>query len=244
MPLPAGIHRLSRRFGIDLTQLRFADSNWAAHMHLLRSLSPDVVVDVGANSGQFASELRLAGYTGPIVSFEPVIDAYSALSARAQSDPTWTAIHCALGALSGTMTINVAANSMSSSPLGMSETHRRAAPDSHYVRQEQVRVCRLDEVDALKSFRRIFCKIDTQGFERFVLDGVGDMWSQMIAVQLETSHVALYEDSWMHADVMDFFESMRWEPIFVDRGFTDSRTGRMLQSDWTFAPVGVFDHIE
>lgn len=244
MPLPAGIHRLSRRFGIDLTQLRFADSNWAAHMQLLRSLSPDAVVDVGANSGQFASELRLAGYTGPIVSFEPVTDAYVQLSAKAQSDPTWTAIHCAIGARSGTMTINVAANSMSSSPLAMSENHQRAAPDSHYVRQEEVEVCRLDEVDALKGFRRIFCKIDTQGFERYVLDGVGDMWSRMIAVQLETSHVVLYEDSWMHADVMDFFEHMRWEPIYVDRGFTDSRTGRMLQSDWTFAPAGVFDHIE
>ena len=237
MPLPAGIHRLARRYGVDLTQLRFEDSKWAAYMKLLESLEPDVVVDVGANSGQFASELRLAGYSGPIVSFEPVSDAFRKLALKAASDPAWTAINCALGAAEGEVTINVSANSMSSSLLGMSEMHTDAAPDSKYVRQERIRVRRLEEVAELDSFHRIFCKVDTQGYERQVLEGVSALWPRLIAVQLETSHVGLYEDSWMHHDVMAYFEAIDWEPVFVDRGFTDSRTGRMLQSDWTFAPA-------
>lgn len=207
-------------------------------MQLLRSLAPDVVVDVGANSGQFAAELRLAGYAGPIISIEPVSNAFKALSTRSDNDPLWTVIHCALGAESGSVFINVSANSMSSSLLAMSKTHREAAPDSTYISQEEVSVRRLDDIEQLESFNRIFCKIDTQGYERQVLDGVGDLWPRLIAVQLETSHAPLYEDSWMHADVMDYFEAMEWEPVFVDRGFTDSRTGKMLQSDWTFAERG------
>ena len=237
MPLPAGIHRLARRYGVDLTQLRFEDSAWAAYMKLLRSLEPDLVVDVGANTGQFASELRLAGYAGPIISFEPVSDAFRQLASRADLDPAWTAMNCALGATSGEFTINVSANSMSSSLLGMSEMHTAAAPGSNYVRQEKIKVRRLDEVEGLESFHRIFCKIDTQGYERQVLEGVSALWSRLIAVQLETSHVGLYEDSWMLEDVMAYFKAIDWEPVFVDRGFTDSRTGRMLQSDWTFAPT-------
>lgn len=237
MPLPTGIHRLARRFGVDLTQLRFEDSDWAVRMRLLQSLSPDVVVDVGANTGQFASELRLAGYSGPIVSIEPVSDAFGQLSERSKADPAWTPIHCAVGSTRGTVVINVSANSMSSSLLGMSDTHRKAAPDSTYIRQEDVAVYRLEEIDALRPFNRIFCKIDTQGYERQVLEGIGDMWPRMVAIQLETSHVNLYEDSWAHSDVMAYFADLGWEPVFVDRGFTDSRTGRMLQSDWTFAPA-------
>lgn len=207
-------------------------------MQLLASLSPDVVVDVGANAGQFASELRLAGFAGPIVSIEPVSDAFQQLSAQSRSDATWTAIHCALGTQRGSVDINVSANSMSSSLLGMSDTHKKAAPDSSYIRREKVALYRFDEVAEIKPFQRIFCKIDTQGFERQVLEGIGEMWPRMVAIQLETSHVSLYEDSWSHADVMSYFANIGWEPVFVDRGFTDSRTGRMLQSDWTFAPAG------
>lgn len=238
MPLPTGIHRIAHRFGVDLTQLRYEDSDWAVRMRLLQSLSPDVVVDVGANTGQFASELRLAGYSGPIVSIEPVSDAFRQLSERSRSDPDWTPIHCAVGSTRGRVQINVSANSMSSSLLGMSDTHRKAAPGSAYIRQEKVSVYRLEEIDALRSFKRIFCKIDTQGFERQVLEGIGVLWPRMVAIQLETSHVDLYEDSWKHSDVMTYFADRGWEPVFVDRGFTDTRTGRMLQSDWTFTPRG------
>lgn len=182
------------------------------------------MIDVGANTGQFAVELRLAGYAGPIVTFEPVSDAFGQLSIASRSDPMWTVMNCALGEVNGTATINVAANSMSSSLLDMSEAHRIAAPNSDYVRREEVIVRRLDSVDLFQSCNRLFCKIDTQGFERQVLNGIGDMWSRMIAIQMETSHVRLYENSWTYAEVMAYFMDMGWEPVFVDRGFTDSRT--------------------
>lgn len=239
MPTLKALHHLTRRFGVDLTQLRYSDSDWALRMRLLRSLSPDVVVDVGANTGQFASELRLAGYGGSIVSFEPVSDAYRQLSVAARADPSWTTVQAALGDKAEQVIVNVSANSLSSSILGMKDAHLLAAPGSSYVRQEQIMSRRLDEIEILDSYHRIFCKIDTQGFEQRVLEGIGKLWPRVVAIQIETSHVQLYQDSWVHKDVISFFENMEWVPIFVDRGFTDPRSGRMLQSDWTFAPLHV-----
>jgi FkbM family methyltransferase len=235
--LPAGVHRFARRRGLDLTQLRYADSAWAARMQLLGTLNPDVVLDIGANVGQFASELRLAGYEGQIISFEPLSDAFTILRDRSASDPDWVALPLALGSQTETTSINVSANSMSSSLLSMSPGHQQAAPDSIYVRTEQVQVRRMDDIAELAGYQRMFCKIDTQGFEQEVLTGIGDLWPRIIAVQLETSHVPLYEGSWLNRDVVQYFENMGWEPVFVERGFTEARTGRVLQSDWIFAPA-------
>jgi hypothetical protein len=60
----------------------------------------DCVLDVGANLGQYRDFLRdKVGYTGLIVSFEPIPSHVQILKDRAQqSDPDWQIEDCALGA--------------------------------------------------------------------------------------------------------------------------------------------------
>ena len=53
----------------------------------LRSLGVDVVLDVGANSGQYASRLREAGFDGRIASFEPLSGPFSRLQRSASNGP-------------------------------------------------------------------------------------------------------------------------------------------------------------
>jgi FkbM family methyltransferase len=76
-----------------------------------------LVVDVGANTGQYAELIRADGYTGRLLSLEPLSDAYAVLERAAQTDPLWECIRVAVGETSGAATINVSANRQCSSLL-------------------------------------------------------------------------------------------------------------------------------
>jgi FkbM family methyltransferase len=69
------------------------------------------VIDVGANSGQYAGGLRAAGYRGRIVSFEPLSEPYGQLAAASSKDADWDCRQLALGRRPGTTTINVSEDS-------------------------------------------------------------------------------------------------------------------------------------
>ena len=107
---------------------------------------PEVVLDVGANVGQYRQRLRNVGYKGLIISFEALPFLFNELERSALSDPNWKIAPCAaLGDVGGWADMNVSANTASSSLLAMREEHSKAAPESRYVRKEQVQVMRLDD---------------------------------------------------------------------------------------------------
>ena len=190
------IKRLINAAGYDLRRLT-PNSNPA--YQLLKGLTQfniDLVLDVGANIGQFASELRTVGYKGQIVSFEPLSGAYELLSLKARRDAKWQ-VHRrgAIGDYDGEIEINVSGNSVSSSVLPMTEAHSSAAADSAYIASEQVPIYRLDAIapDYLSATGRHFIKMDTQGFEWQVLDGASDTLQRAQGVLCELSLVPLYE---------------------------------------------------
>ena len=135
----------------------------------------DTVLDIGANVGQFARLLRSAGFLGNIVSAEPLAEAFGELAKRSRKDPRWEAINSAVGAAPGTATINVSANSYSSSLLPIMYEHLHAAPDSKVIGTEEVALTTVAEIVAKRGLRpgSTLLKVDTQGCEREVLEGAG-----------------------------------------------------------------------
>lgn len=165
------LRRSLRRFGVDV--VRYPQCH-PAHKRVspLRHHQIDVVFDVGAGDGGYASELRQFGYQGRIVSFEPLAAPYARLRLAAAGDRDWTTVNVALGACHERSTMNVAANSRSSSFLAMRQEHRLAAPYATYVGTEDVQLTRLDDLlDGYCDDDVAFLKMDVQGYEQQVLRG-------------------------------------------------------------------------
>jgi FkbM family methyltransferase len=204
----------------------------------LHSRGVDVVLDVGANSGHFATGLRREGYKGRIVSFEPLSRPFSLLEAEASKDPAWDCKRCALGDVDGTISINVAGNAgASSSVLPMLQSHRDAYPPANYVGTEEVPIYRLDSIaqEFLRPGDLTFLKIDVQGFEKQVLAGSQSILKNGCAgMELELSIVPLYDGGMLIREALDLAHSMGFTLTGLLPGFMDPRNGRMLQADGLF----------
>lgn len=196
----------------------------------------DAVLDIGANTGQFGTLLRQSRFTGRIHSVEPLQSAYGELAAAAAADPHWDVQRAAVSAEPGTLTMNVSGNSVSSSVLPMLDRHAAAAPSAQYVTQEEVPATTVDEIVAATGLapERTMLKIDVQGYERQVLDGAGKTLPAFRGVRTEMSLVPLYEGQALMPEIVDLLGRHGFELWFVEPGFTEPGTRRLLQLDGIF----------
>jgi len=168
---------------------------------LLRELDVNVVLDVGANVGQYARELRGSGYRGRIVSFEPVSALAAELRKAAADDPDWLVYDCALGDEETTTEINVARGAsrpaLVSSLLPSSNFGKEWSEKLRDMDRETIAVRRLESVfdDAVSGIEnpRVFLKMDTQGYDVRAFRGAGDAIDQVVGLQSEVSCVPIYE---------------------------------------------------
>jgi FkbM family methyltransferase len=200
-------------------------------------LEIDVVLDVGANAGQFAHGLRRdLAFEGRICSFEPLNVPFRRLQSRAAEDPDWQAFNFALGDVGGTATINVAANSESSSLLEMLPSHVEAAPQSKFVGTEDVEVRKLDAIfdDLCQPGESVYLKIDTQGFEGRVLQGADRSLPKIDTVQVEMSLTPLYSSELSFDELYQLLLGKGYDMVGLEPGFTNPQTGQLLQTDAIF----------
>jgi len=219
-----------QRVGFDVTH----------HIPLARALKANgitAVFDIGANKGQFGSELRRDGYRGKIVSFEPMVAAHAVLSRRARGDKLWH-IHerCAIGAHDDSTMINVSKNSGSSSILPILAEHTSNAPDSVYIYKEAVQQIRLDNVfrKYVDPQERFFLKIDTQGYEKEVMDGATEALKSVTGLQMEISFFELYENQPNYKFFLDWAEANDFYIWSIHDGFSNLVVSKTLQADICF----------
>lgn len=206
----------------------------------IRSRNVDLVIDVGANVGQYGEDLRREGYAGWIVSFEPTAAAYKALATNASRDGRWKILNMALGETGGTAEINVSEASVFSSILPLRPAATAFSSQAAVVRVESIRLARLDDVFAeLPKNKSPFLKIDTQGYERQVLSGATNCLSHFVGVQMELPIIPLYEGTWKFHEAVAHMDQRGFEvsnimPVNYDQ--TD--TASLVEVDCVFYRVG------
>jgi FkbM family methyltransferase len=231
------VRKVVNAAGFDVHRLTPSSNPDLQLSKALSRFQVDLILDVGANVGQFALGMREVGYRGPIVSFEPLSTAHLKLSEAAARDGKWH-VHSrvAIGEMDGVTQINIAENSVSSSLLPMTDAHRGAAAKSAYIAVESVPIRRLDSVapEYMDKGRTVFLKIDAQGFEWQILDGASATLPFLRGILCELSLVPLYEGQRLWMDVIDRLEAAGFKLWSILKGFTDVRDGRTLQINAVF----------
>lgn len=194
---------------------RLSSYPFAQHLQkIFQTLDIDCVLDVGANIGQYYDFLRThVGYQGKVVSFEPIPEHVEILRKRAALDKNWTIQGCALGKLAGVGQFNVMANTQFSSFLDPTHEHVSSFKGKNEVsRSIPVDVKTLNEMIPILQhelgFKRIYLKLDTQGFDLEVIGGCHDQLANISALQTEVSVKPIYNDMPNYMDTIQEMQSL------------------------------------
>lgn len=216
------VRQIARSRGFDL--VRHKPLPDLLHLH-----DVEVVLDIGANDGGYASQLRDAGWNGPIISFEPQPHAFARLEKRFHEDHNWTGHRMGLGSQSGELEMNIHGMDVLSSFLTKRD---HASP----VERVAVEVKRLDEFlpSIVKAESKVFIKIDTQGFEKEIIKGCGAITCDVIGWQMEMSVQPLYEGQMVIEESISLMRDLGFSLWQILPGLRDPATHQGFEFDGIF----------
>lgn len=153
------------------------------------SLTRPILLDVGANTGQYALEFLKWIPQGTIFSFEPGREAFLELALKSYNVPNWNVLNFGFGSKSETMKLySESPGSASSSLFSDSVSPKGEISHTHQL----VEIKRIDDyIRDVLDFVPDIVKIDVEGFEIACLEGIGTFLSKVKLVQFEfgPSHV-------------------------------------------------------
>lgn len=201
----------------------------------LREAGIRTVIDVGANTGEFACNILDIMPSVSIYSFEPLAKCHEALERRMKGISTFRAFKFGLGDRDEIVVIYHNEFSPSSSILPMSDLHRASFPFTTKSEKEVVSIRPLDSVAAELDLRHnLLVKIDVQGFEGRVIAGGMETIKMATHVIVETSFAELYQGQ----PLFDHVYQQLKELGFCYSGALDQLLspvdGRILQADALF----------
>lgn len=168
-----------------------------------------IVIDVGANNGQFRNFLRhRVGFAGRIESYEPIPEICEKLQDLSKSDGDWVIHPYALGAEEGSLEFNVMASTVFSSfrsPI-CGENFRESNVLSKKI---LVPVRTLDsEFSDRNILRHAYLKLDTQGYDLEVLRGGQKCMRLIQSLQSEISIQKIYDNIPDYQEAISYIESI------------------------------------
>lgn len=202
-----------------------------SRLEALRRHGVDVLLDVGANAGQYATLVRGSGYSGRIVSVEPLEPAYAELSAACAHDPAWTAVHAALAATPGPLDMHVTLDSRCSSVLPPAAIV--ALPGGAPVGTATVAARTLDDLcdEVVGETEHLGVKLDAQGYEREILAGGAVALVRARVLELEMALVATYDGAPLVQDLLPALTSQGFSVVSIEPGHRDRTSGQVYDVD-------------
>ena len=167
---------------------------------------PELIIDVGANEGQFSSSASIFFPSARIDAFEPIPECFDVLIKNTKSIERITAHRFAIGNDDSPIKFYVNAESQSSSALQTSNLRLDIFPDAYAKEEIIVEQKTLDSFYSNKiQGKNTLLKIDVQGLEEKVLAGSSQIL-QKIGYVLEASVNPMYEGELTIPEMISFAE--------------------------------------
>jgi FkbM family methyltransferase len=193
------------------------------------------VLDIGANTGQFAQMIHKLLPNAVIFSFEPIDTCYQELIKNMADVPNFRAFNYALGDTDTNMQMHVKDFTPSSSLLPMADLHVQAFPYTANEHIEEVKIRRLNEVARELDFDgNVLVKIDVQGYEDKVIRGGQNVISQAKVLIVETTFERLYDGQPLWKDIFDLLSNMGFIYMGNFSQMKSPLDGSILQADSIF----------
>lgn len=230
------LRTIARSLGYDIFRLE-RQARIETHLAaLLPHLGVNVVVDAGANTGQYGAMLRRFGYRGRIVSYEPLESVHAQLEAVASGDGEWLTRRLALGAQPGSATIRMSPDTSWSSLRSFSDFgKRRFTEQDRDAVEERIGVVRLDEdlpgLIADIAEPRIYLKMDTQGFDLEVFAGAHGLAGQITGLQSEVAFQQIYAGVPGYREALETYEKAGFAVTGLFPVKRDRKSLRMIEMD-------------
>jgi FkbM family methyltransferase len=230
------IRKIINKAGIDVSKYRVK----VEPLGFLRHYDIQTVIDVGANIGQFAAEVRHALPKAHIYSFEPMKDCFAKLNDSRKKDSNFTSYNFALGDSAGSSVIHKNNYAPSSSLLENTAVLEEAFPFVKNSQDETILIKTLDSVlDISKLKKNILLKLDVQGYEEKVMRGGPKVLAESSFVLVEASFYELYEGQPLFADIFKYLSERGFDYHGGLQNKRHPKTGEILFEDSIFMKRGL-----
>jgi FkbM family methyltransferase len=227
-----------KMFGFDLVRLNGGLGHGTFENELLKiikSIGVDLIFDIGANKGQFGKMMYSYGYSNTMLSFEPLTKMHRLLSKVADSNSNWHIYErCCIGDKEDQTIINISNLVGNSSILPIKST-KFNVDQSHFVGAEnvkQIALSSLNEHALVIAATSIFVKMDVQGFEHVILNGLKDINYEIAGFYIELSLIKLYDKQEDYLYICNQLKTLGYDLVYV---IPESiRSGRMIQFNAVF----------
>lgn len=205
------------------------------HDDVIRTLPFDLLVDIGANRGQFSLASLHWRPEARVIAFEPLDRPAKIYRKLFAAWPRVVLHQIALGPERGELTMHISKRDDSSSLLPIAALQTENFPGTEHVADRMVSVLPLsDIVTASDLGRPALLKIDVQGYELPVLKSAEPILQLFDWVFAECSFKPLYEGQALAFEIEAFLTQRGFRRVSVNN-ISYARNGSALQGDFLFA---------
>lgn len=222
--------------GLDVLRL-----NRSPHHTLLglKALPINTIVDVGANRGQFAAEIRQVFPAAELYCFEPLAEPFAELQRWAAPQRRVKVFNVALGEKQEERTMFLhTTHSPSSSLLQSTEICSELYPQTQAQKPVTIKLTTLDNVLGEVALQPdVLIKLDTQGYEKQVIAGGVETFRRAAACIIEANLFQLYENQPTFAELVSLLDQLGFR-YAGNLDQTYDRQGRVVYIDAVFVRCG------